>query len=61
LVVAMAKIKLFQAIIGLRGTEVYLPWSYIASGAVVAAIGVAFIATERDTGRPSAESARASV
>jgi sodium transport system permease protein len=61
LVVAMAKIKLFQAIIGLRGTEIYLPWSYIASGAVVAAIGVAFIAADRDASRPAPDSARASV
>jgi sodium transport system permease protein len=61
LVVAMAKVKLFQTIIGLRGSEIYLPWSYIATGAVVAAIGIALIATGREVSRPSPESARASV
>ncbi|MGD0580076.1 MAG: ABC transporter permease subunit/CPBP intramembrane protease [Bryobacteraceae bacterium] len=58
LVVAMAKIKSVQAVIGLRGSEIYLPWSYIATGALVAAIGIALIASERDASRASPEPAQ---
>jgi sodium transport system permease protein len=52
-VVAMAKSKSVQALIGLRGTEIFLPWSYIAIGALVAAAGVALIAAERHAAEPS--------
>lgn len=61
LVVAMAKSKSVQAVIGLRGTEIYLPWSYIAAGAVIAAAGVALIATEHHGDQPSPASAGAAV
>ncbi len=53
LVVGMAKLKTVQTILGLHGTETYLPWGYIVTGALVAAAGVALIATERHAVQPS--------
>ncbi len=46
LIVAMAKFKLFQSVPGLRPTDTYLPWSYIALGAIVTVAGIALIARE---------------
>ena len=46
LIVAMAKFKTFFSLPGLNPNDVYLPWSYIALGGLVAAIGVVLIARE---------------
>lgn len=55
LIVAMAKFKPFNSMPGLRATDTYLPWSYIALGAVVTAIGIALIARGNREVRPESQ------
>ena len=46
LIVVMAKFKLFHSVPGLRPTDTYLPWSYIAVGGIVTVIGFTLITRE---------------
>ena len=48
LVVALGKYKSVSSLLRLSPTDAYLPWSYIAVGAVVMAAGVVLLAGDRD-------------